>query len=143
MIIMPDRNHLYALGIGIFLNPYAWLFPILIIMGGSHFQWTMLYQVLISIIGFTLLAYLLKNDVEELSLDLDGSLKRSAEYVALSWITPIFEWLFILTIGPGHDPTALALFYGIPIGLAVLTPVYVFLLTWLGMRWAGFRKINS
>lgn len=143
---------LYGLGVAVFLNPFAWVFiipPVLV----NGFSPSMLYQVAISIIGFTLITKFIKDDIEEFSFGFRRALLQSLIYLALCLIVPTGELGFIYTIMgfPPHlitTPTLgdLIAFYMatyVPVIITVVLLIYAFAITLLGIRWSRSAMKNK
>ncbi len=92
---------LYGLGVAVFLNPFAWVFiipPVLV----DGFQPSMLYQVAISIIGFTLITKFIKDDIAEFGFEFRRALLQSLIYLAMCLIVPFGELVFLYAVMGSH-----------------------------------------
>jgi hypothetical protein len=147
------RNYarlLYGLGVAVFLNPFAWVFiipPVLV----DGFSLSMLYQVAISIIGFTLITKFIKDDIAEFGFGFRRALLQSLIYLALCLIVPIGELGFIYVVMgfPPHlittpgDSLAFYMATYVPAMITVVLPIYAFAITSLGMRWSKSAMKNE
>jgi hypothetical protein len=104
----------------------------------------MLYQVAISIIGFTLITKFIKDDIAEFSFGFRRALLQSLIYLALCLIVPTGELGFIYNIMgfPPHlittptlgDLLALYMATYVPAMITVVLLIYAFAITLLGMK---------
>jgi len=143
---------LYGLGVAVFLNPFAWVFiipPVLV----NGFSPSMLYQVAISIIGFTLVTKFVKDDIAEFNHGFRRALLQSLIYLALCLIIPIGELSFIYAIAgfPPHlittstlgDLFVLHMATYAPAIITIALPTYAFAITLLSMAWSRSTMKNK